>query len=705
MNKHHTLRTELTILAGYTLLTIIFTYPLIVQLNTHIIGLAGDAESHMWSYWWMRKAMLELHTNPYFTQWLYYPEGVSLYFYAYNVVHAVLSIPLQSFLSLITIYNLTEMLGFVAAAYSACWLARDVTGSRRAGFIAGIVYAFAPIQVFHFNLGQPNLHGVEFIPLYILALRRWLNGGHYRWLLTAAIALALNSFSDWQFAVYMQLFTAIALLAVLLGTSWQQWRAKLWSLGWRTAALQVLYVLTVAPVVIPMVQELTAPRPYMVRSRRDTVYHAPDLLAFLLPNPEHPLWKSWAWQVFESIKTPGVVVATVSLSYVALVLAVIAVMRNWQQTRFWVLSGATFLILALGPQLRIMGIITDIPLPYEVLFQFKIIQVTRAPARYFIITTLCMGVLAAIGTRALLNNPRFWQRNRTIVPTTPRTRHAIFASLLLLLCFEHLPIPVNAEPAAPTPAFMTDGTLQQAGAIMEWPDAGNRSMYYATVHEHPVMYGEMSRDNPPGPLLSYLRKGPFYEDIIAPEATWYCLVDNYHITHMMVYHNEKYLHPVDVTERRNMLEVFIPSLPQIAFTPRMSLYQLPASAGTNTCITLGKGWSKARHFGPDQPLYRWMRQQGTIELHRQTAGEVELHFHAHSFAITRQLEVYQAGQRIAQFTVNELQPYTLDLTLPTGLTTLQFRSVEPATSPAEYGYEETEPVSIGLSQLRIEEKP
>jgi hypothetical protein len=454
-----------------------------------------------------------------------------------------------------------------------------------------------------------------------------------------------------------------------------------------------------------MVQELTAPRPYMVRSRRDTVYHAPDLLAFLLPNPEHPLWKSWAWQVFESIKTPGVVVATVSLSYVALVLAVIAVMRNWQQTRFWVLSGATFLILALGPQLRIMGIITDIPLPYEVLFQFKIIQVTRAPARYFIITTLCMGVLAAIGTRALLNNPRFWQRNRTIVPTTPRTRHAIFASLLLLLCFEHLPIPVNAEPAAPTPAFMTDGTLQQAGAIMEWPDAGNRSMYYATVHEHPVMYGEMSRDNPPGPLLSYLRKGPFYEDIIAPEATWYCLVDNYHITHMMVYHNEKYLHPVDVTERRNMLEVFIPSLPQIAFTPRMSLYQLPASAGTNTCITLGKGWSKARHFGPDQPLYRWMRQQGTIELHRQTAGEVELHFHAHSFAITRQLEVYQAGQRIAQFTVNELQPYTLDLTLPTGLTTLQFRSVEPATSPAEYGYEETEPVSIGLSQLRIEEKP
>jgi hypothetical protein len=454
-----------------------------------------------------------------------------------------------------------------------------------------------------------------------------------------------------------------------------------------------------------MVQELTAPRPYMVRSRRDTVYHAPDLLAFLLPNPEHPLWKSWAWQVFESIKTPGVVVATVSLSYVALVLAVIAVMRNWQQTRFWVLSGATFLILALGPQLRIMGIITDIPLPYEILFQFKIIQVTRAPARYFIITTLCMGVLAAIGTRALLNNPRFWQRNRTIVPTTPRTRQAIFASLLLLLCFEHLPIPVNAEPAAPTPAFMTDGTLQQAGAIMEWPDAGNRSMYYATVHEHPVMYGEMSRDNPPGPLLSYLRKGPFHEDIIAPEATWYCLVDNYHITHMMVYHNEKYLHPVDVTERRNMLEVFIPSLPQIAFTPRMSLYQLPASAGTNTCITLGKGWSKARHFGPDQPLYRWMRQQGTIELHRQTAGEVVLHFHAHSFAITRQLEVYQAGQRIAQFTVNELQPYTLDLTLPAGLTTLQFRSVEPATSPAEYGYEETEPVSIGLSQLRIEEKP
>ena len=40
-------------------------------------------------------AVLELHANPYFTNWLYYPRGVSLYFFASNPLHAFLSIPLD----------------------------------------------------------------------------------------------------------------------------------------------------------------------------------------------------------------------------------------------------------------------------------------------------------------------------------------------------------------------------------------------------------------------------------------------------------------------------------------------------------------------------------------------------------------------------------------------------------------------------------
>jgi hypothetical protein len=706
--------TELAIIASYALLTIILTYPLILHMDSLIIGLVGDAESHMWSYWWMNKALTELHTNPYYTQWLYYPEGVSLYFYAYNVVHAVLSIPLQSVMSLTAVYNLTEMLGFVGAAYASYWLAYDVTGSKRAGYIAGIAYAFAPIQVFHFNLGQPNLHGVEFIPLYIMSIRRWLQpDGHYRWLLGAVIALALSSYSDWQFAVYLQLVTGVVLLGALLTHPLKQWGRVIWQTGWRTAAVEGLYTLTVAPVVFPMIQELSGPRPYMFRSRRDTVYHAPDLLSYFIPNPEHPLWRSWAVPLADSLKTPGILLATVSISYVVLVLAVYGAIRHWNLARFWVWCGLIFMIFSLGPQLRVLGETTTIPLPYEVLFQFKIIQVTRAPARYFVITALCMAVLAAIGTRALLSRyapsfpapapiPGRGGGTPARSPLHPLPSQGSFLLIIVLLCFELLPAPVNADPAAALPAFLTDGTLDQAGALMEWPDAGNRSMYYAAVHEHPVMYGEMSRDNPPGPLLNYLRKGPFHEEIIDTEVTWRCLTNAYHITHLIVYHDEKYHKPLPVQERHTIQQQFLPTLTLVQASPIATLYKLPAGSKKDTCLTVGKGWSDPRHFGPDEPLYRWMGQRGTLGLHRKEPGRALLHFHAHSFAIPRQVEVILQGETIATLTINAREPFTLELDLPAGLNWLELRSVEPATSPADYGYDETDPVSIGLSEVWVE---
>src|SRR5690349_21134160 len=65
---------EALILGGYLLLTLLFTYPLVTQMGTHVVGLANDFEEYVWRYWWVRKALLELHTNPFFSTWLYYPQ-------------------------------------------------------------------------------------------------------------------------------------------------------------------------------------------------------------------------------------------------------------------------------------------------------------------------------------------------------------------------------------------------------------------------------------------------------------------------------------------------------------------------------------------------------------------------------------------------------------------------------------------------------
>src|SRR5689334_5613685 len=66
-------RTEVLVIGGYLLLTLLFTYPLVLHLGAYVVGLHVDVEQYLWSFWWMRRALLELHTTPFFTHWLYYP--------------------------------------------------------------------------------------------------------------------------------------------------------------------------------------------------------------------------------------------------------------------------------------------------------------------------------------------------------------------------------------------------------------------------------------------------------------------------------------------------------------------------------------------------------------------------------------------------------------------------------------------------------
>lgn len=723
------LRADLPALAGYVLLTLIFTYPFALRLGSGIVGLNVDAEQHLWSFWWMRKA-IEVGVNPYYTDWLYYPNGVSLYFFAASRFHALLSVPLQPLFGLIGAYNLLEFLTFVASGYAAYLLARDVVENRAAAFVAGIVFAFAPTQMFHFNVGEPNLRSIEFLPVYTLCLRRWLDGGRVRWLLGATIALVLSSFADWQFAVYLELFTGALLLALLLKRR-SRLIAALRDLSIRTAALQALYLAAIAPILLPMLREIGQPGAYMFRRREDTLVHSADLLAFFVPNPNQPLWRDWAHNVLSGITTPGVLVTVVSLSYVALLLAVVAVARDWRRARFWALCGLAFLALALGPELRVQGSPTGILLPYNLLYQISFIRISREPTRYVIISLMCLSVLSAIGAQSLMaaldrlrarsGVPRAAAPARAgalevklapaIAPAAqsenggaPVGRIARGLPALLIvaaLCFELFPGPINLTPPAAAPSFFTDGALNGAGALLEAPDPSNRGMYFQILHGRPTAYGELSRDNPPGPLLEYIRKGLFddqTDDIVDTLDNWECVASLYGFTHLAIYPNKDGSAP----DERQIADERLGPQALLRDTPQGALYRLPASRSDDTCLLLGDGW---RDPTPDsqQPTYRWTQQDAVLGLLRRTPGRVRLQFTAHSFAHARHVEVRINGRVLAQVAIGvDPQPASVDLDLPAGVVWLDLHSVELPSLPADYGYDDATPVAIGYARLSVQ---
>ncbi|HYP19274.1 MAG TPA: hypothetical protein VEY08_04300, partial [Chloroflexia bacterium] len=213
-------------LLAYALLTVLFTWPLVLHF-TQTLPDGGDGWQEMWGLWWVKTALLDLHTNIYHTHLLYYPEGVSLYFHPLQPVNGLLSVPLQlAGLNLPAVYNLLVWLSFVAAGYGMYLLVRHLTEHRPAAFLAGVVFSFCPYHFAHM-LGQLNLMSFQWMPIYVLALfKAWgdpegatrrshateqpqLSSRHQLlWSSAAGLWFAINAYTDWLYAMLLGLFTA-----------------------------------------------------------------------------------------------------------------------------------------------------------------------------------------------------------------------------------------------------------------------------------------------------------------------------------------------------------------------------------------------------------------------------------------------------------------------------------------------------------------
>src|SRR4051794_39802381 len=131
-------------------------YPIVQNMGS-AIPFGGDAWQHIWNLWWVKHALLDLHTNPYHTNLLFYPDGANLYLHTLALTAALLGIPLQLFgLNLLATYNLLMLSTFFLAGYSAFLLCYYVTKNVWASFVGGFVFAFSPYHFAHL-IGHLNL--------------------------------------------------------------------------------------------------------------------------------------------------------------------------------------------------------------------------------------------------------------------------------------------------------------------------------------------------------------------------------------------------------------------------------------------------------------------------------------------------------------------------------------------------------------------
>ena len=204
---------------------VIFTFPLVLHLGDSVVLTAGgDAWLHLWDLWWADKSLVDLHRNPYFTNYLYYPTGVNLFYHSLDILNGVVAIPLQHIVSLTASFNLLVLVNLTLDGCIAYWLCLERTGSTASALVGGALFASTPLLGTSVNLGQLDEITAWWLPLFILALWRaldsrqdlWKPGGGRRAVLCAGLCLVGASLATWYFTAGLFIVTLLFVPAYLL---------------------------------------------------------------------------------------------------------------------------------------------------------------------------------------------------------------------------------------------------------------------------------------------------------------------------------------------------------------------------------------------------------------------------------------------------------------------------------------------------------
>jgi hypothetical protein len=162
-------------------LAILFTWPLAAHIASRIPG-GGEGRDALNGLYVLTWGIHALANQPsrFFQSNVFYPHADPLAFNDHLFGLAVPMAPLQwTLANPVVTFNVAVLLSFVVAGLGAYLLARQITGSVRAGLLAGLIYGYSGFRFEH--IGQLNvlaLHGLPWIfligHLYVETHRRRL---------------------------------------------------------------------------------------------------------------------------------------------------------------------------------------------------------------------------------------------------------------------------------------------------------------------------------------------------------------------------------------------------------------------------------------------------------------------------------------------------------------------------------------------------
>lgn len=508
--------------AAFVGLALIALWPWPIEMWSRAGG--GDAAVATWDYWWVAESALH-GANPWWTGFLFAPFGTYLVAHGLLIVPGLVAAPVTLLFGAVVAYNISVPLWLAFAGLGGYALCRDLSVTRAAAFLGGVMYGLGPLLTFRATGHLGLVAGFALFPFLLLLARRAAWRPSWAKSVGLGVLAAVLVYTDQLSAAYI--LPALAAYLIVVGIRRRAWASPRAWVHLGVAAL--VFCVLIAPQVL--MGGRTGDEDYSVPSSTvvaSSFTYSADVVDFVLPSPASrylaPITRSaqGGWDlVGHAVDGP------VGPGLLCLLLAVLGVAVGWRRSRTrWLLAWAALSwILAIGPVLRLAGntfspasIVMDgfslsALLPFTWFMDIPIVGTLRVPQRFALLALLPAVLLAVIGAEWLFGRLR------------PLSRGFLLAAAIGLVIVEGavlLPAGLTATHDAITAPIRADRSNSvvvdvpltwQSGVSLVGPIlAASPAMLRATQHEHPIAAGYISRVNQG--RIAQLAAQPLYSQLL-----------------------------------------------------------------------------------------------------------------------------------------------------------------------------------------------
>lgn len=472
-------------------LSLLFTYPTIVQLSTHLIGGTADGWQFPWNNFIFRERVLD-GKDPYFTDYVFYPAGVSLVLHGYTEFNDVLGILLSPFLNDVAVTNLMVILATFLSGMGMYLLAKDLTKSPVAALFAAIAFAFCPFRMIRI-IGHIHMALTQFLPFAIWAFLKMGETRKLRYSFWTGLFFALACYCNYYYVVYLTL--AFLFMLFYGWIRYPHWRTMLFLRSLILSGLwAVFFLLPVLFHVYTLVHTSTAGS--YVGREEFFIKQSATLGQYLRISPlntsiQNLLGESPFISPYSKI-TPGWTVLFLSFGGI-----VYAVRNRPRYSGILLFMGFGFFLLSLGPFFEIMDQIR-LPLPYLLVMKIPFVNHVRIPERFAIMVNLAMAIAAAYFLKEIL------------MRLSRNSRKVLAAGIFALLLFELASFPYPMEAFDPPKIFyklaQSEGKTMLSLPFYPGDIRAKNYMRYQLIHKKKLLDGRVSRN--PWPPIHYVENIP-----------------------------------------------------------------------------------------------------------------------------------------------------------------------------------------------------